>query len=186
MEKDFLKSGIIIPAIIALVLGIIGVLFINGNVDNISPFTNGEEILYYENLEADNKVEAKKPEELTKGDMVGQISSGTTLNLRYMADYVSLPSEASLSDKGVFPGEVGTAYIQITNNNKGAFSSSFTLSGIFSGKYKKVDEKSVNTEDAVYLVTPRAKSSVVVFYQERGSYYGLSSKYRVMVYEEGN
>lgn len=184
MEKDFLKSGVIIPAIIAFVLGIIGVLFINGNVDNISPFTNGEEILYYENLSPDEKLEAKRTDELAKGDLAGTISSAGSINLRYNNDYVNMGEEASLLDRGVFPGEVGTAYIQITNNNKEKFSSSITFTGIFNGKYKQVDEKSVNTEDAVFLVAPRAKSSVVVFYQERGRYYGLSSKYRVIVYEE--
>lgn len=185
MDKDFVKNGIIIPAIIALVVGITGLLLINSNVVNISPFTNGEQILYFENLSPEDKItDEKNPENFKGGEVIGKINSAAVMNLRYKADYSSLAKDASLDEHGVFPGETGTAYIRITNNNKDKIGSTLSVSGLYASEYKKTEEKTLSNEEAVFRVAPRARSSVVVFYQTRGSDFGLSSKYKAIIYEE--
>ncbi len=184
MNNDFLRKGIILPLVAALVAGIGTFFVMNANVSELSPFNEGAKILYFDNLKTEKRETAAAGSPLKEGMLIGEIRGKDSLDLVYEADYSGLFSAASLSEKGALIGETGTAYIQIISANKDRLGESIEITGALGGgSYKKTDEKTVNNENEVFLTAPRNDKNIVIYYREKGKG-GLASEYKVIIYEE--
>lgn len=180
MNKTFVQRCIILPVIAAVLIGALFFLLTN----TTRSLAVGEEMMYHDALNPSNTM-VKNRNELTENALLGIITGGgKDLALRYEADYVNLKDSASLLSQGRIVGETGTAYIRIGNHNADVFGESFRYSGTFGElNYHLKDEVTVKNEAAVFTMSANANSSAVVYYLVCD--HGLSTQYKVLVYEEG-
>ena len=183
MNSDFIKRGIILPLVAALVAGVLGFFATSIGLDGITPFKSESRVLYFDETQPSNDL-AIDLTALKKGDIAGVLNSKEEMALRYCTDYSNLLTEASLSDRGTYPDGIGTAYVEIINSNSSKFGEEVIFASA-SGEciYKKTDEKTLKSENDVFFISPRAEKSMVLYYRMRGEG-GLSSKYKAIIYEE--
>lgn len=177
-----MQKMVIIPVTIGIVLCIVSFFAIK-NTDAYLPFQQGT-VFAYHNSQPQKAEEAKAVGENT---LIGTVEfSDKQLELVYENDYSNMKNAVSMLKNGSTPDEYGCVYLKTISSNAKLLSDSKaiqlkTVYGDF--KYKFAEKFVADSEYKVLSYLPRAKKSVVVFYQKSNGI-GLSSDYEALVFEE--
>ena len=187
MQK-FLKRGIILPIVIALVSGLLLFAVTDNGIEGLLPADNGARILLHDSTNP-SQPPAGLPDDaelssLDSGAVIGTLISGSELDMRYNPPYSLAGNCASVQPCSSVPGRNGCVYIKLMSSDAENVGDSVTLDGIFgTHSYKRIKKAKRLSENGAQLLMPRAESALVIYFRTNGKN-GISSDYSAYVYEE--
>lgn len=176
------QKMVLIPVITGVILCIVS-FFVIKSTDAYLPIRQDTVLAYHNFLPQ----KADDVNNIKENSIVGSIEfSSKQFDLVFENDYSNMKDSFSMITGSSNPSEYGCVYIKTISSNADAASKSSqmslkTLYGDFN--YKLVDKFTKNSEYKILSYSPRAKRSVVVYYQKSDGV-GLSSDYEALVYEE--
>lgn len=176
-----IQKAVIIPVTTALVLCIIS-FFAVKSTDSYLPIRQDTVFAYHDSLPQ----KADQANSVRENTWIGTAAfSDKKFDLVFENRYSNMDNAVSLLKSGNAIGEYGCSYIKTISSNAKTVSSSKTLEvktvyGDF--KYAFADKFVSDSEYNIISYSPRAKRSIVVFYQKAANA-GLSSDYEAYVFE---
>ena len=210
MNKEFLKSAIMMPLCVAFVLAVILSIYFKLNIDKFIPMDNNTQYAYHDLKDEDvdelfsgSKNDDKKentlvdninykedknadPASFKKNQCIGVIRVGKGYGIRYDMDYSRIQVSVSYLPNSVPFGETGFTYIFCGNTvgKEIKKNNNLSIGSVFGDKnYVFKSEESFNSEYEAQTFAPICESAVIIYYRESENA-GFTSKYIAMVYEE--
>lgn len=176
------QKMVVIPVVMGVILCIVS-FFALRSTDAYLPIGQGTVLAYHNSLPH----KADDVKSIKENSIIGSIElSKKQFNLVFENDYSNMKDSFSMLKGSNSPNEYGCVYVKTISSNADAVSKSSkmslkTLYGNFN--YKLADSFTENSEYKIMSYSPRAKKSVIVFYQMSNGT-GISSDYEVYVFEE--
>lgn len=189
-KNDIIISIIIIPIVLGIVLSVAFFLYFRSNADILLPAADGTVFAYHDEKNSDSGIVDKSDlQELAANDNIGTLSSGgTSLVIKYDADYSNLAGSVSLKDGSNAFGEIGCVYLSTYAAPAKGIDASDILSveSIFGNfKYKYVEEYTAESEYEILTEFPDVSRGLVIYYRNSDGA-GLTAEYKALVFEEMN
>lgn len=189
MKKELITKAVVIPIAFGIILLVIFILAVKPNISSALPVNSGTEFAYF-----DSKPEKGKTAELSDSsaepsanDTIGSVNLiGETIGIKYNCDYSNMAGSLSVKEGSVHFGETGCVYLQALSDSGDIINSEkdIDVESIYGNyRYVLVDRYKADNEFKILNSSAGDGKSLVIYYQISDGK-GLSSDYRVLVYEE--
>lgn len=189
MKKELITKAVVIPIAFGIVLFILFILAVKPNISAVFPVNEGTAFAFFDSKSENNKM-TELDDNNTKpnvNDTIGYVKLiGKTIGIKYNCDYSNRIGSLSMQEGSVHFGETGCVYLnalsdsgEIINDEK-----DIDIESIYGNyRYILVDKYTVDNAFKVLNTSSNGGKSLVIYYQLSDGK-GLSSDYRVLVYEE--
>lgn len=189
MKNGITAKAVLIPITFGIILSVIMVIAVKPNISALLPVYSGTEFAFFdENVQKSKTAEpCTGKSELGKNDAIGSVKLiGKTIGIKYCCDYSNMTDTLSLHDGGALFGETGCVYLKALSDSGDIINEEkdIDIESIY-GNYRYIltDRYTADNEFKILSSPSDDGNSLIIYYQMRDKN-GLSSEFRVLVYEE--
>ncbi len=188
-KKALIIKAVVIPLAFGIVLFTAFILAVKPNIGSVLPVNEGTEFAFFDSKPENSKITELdgKKNEPGANDTIGCVKLiGETISIKYNCDYSNMAGSLSMQKGNAHFGETGCVYLSTLSNSGEILNGEkdIDIESIYGNyRYVLVDSYTADNEFKILNTSSGTGKSLVIYYQISDGK-GLSSEYRVLVYEE--
>lgn len=188
-KRELITKAVVIPITFGIVLFVVFILAVKPNISAVLPVKEGTAFAFFDSKPGNDKMTELDDNrtEPNVNDTIGYVKLiGETIRIKYNCDYSNMIGSLSMQEDSAHFGETGCVYLNALSNSGEIINGEkdIDIESIYGNyRYVLVDKYTADNEFKILNTSSSGGKSLVIYYQISDGK-GLSSDYRVLVYEE--